>query len=291
MSKGTLTSINYKCEFCGKVFYNQWNLQQHIQTAKYCLRIRGESISIKHSCEYCGSGFNLKGPLTAHLKVCKLARNIKIETNDKTIEFEDRIAILESKLISQKKTNTKLCDKLRDKNTTITEKNKELATKIRQLELLNQQLELSNRQFSEKLKKKKIKIKEQNLRISKLEKETASGKGIKKGIEKGIVIGMTNAKPQVINNGTINKVVQQKLDMISINVIEPLTIDLVNKNLDKYDYNTFTKGAKGIANFIKDITILKLNDGTIEMSYACTDTSRGSFHRLVEDKSSACGRF
>jgi len=40
----------------------------------------------------------------------------------------------------------------------------------------------------------------------------------------------------------------------------------------------------GIVQFLTNMTQLKLEDGTVEQNYACTDKSRSTFHRLLDSR-------
>jgi hypothetical protein len=229
------------------------------------LEIRGQQPESEYVCEHCDTKFTQKVALTKHMKKCW---DVKKVPQTKTIDD------LNKKINCLEKGNKTMKLKLKQKDdhySKLIEKNKKVTKEL-------EELKLSYQQQSEELKEKKTKIKEQQSKIISLQNEMAT--------EKGIVIGMNNAKPQVINNSSTihNKIVQQKLLSIPITHINPFTIDLVNQNIDKYDYKTFLRGGLGIAHFIKELTILELDDGTIEKNYACTDRSRNSFHRLVEDK-------
>jgi hypothetical protein len=231
------------------------------------------------------------------MKSCKVAKSTKIVK-------------LENTLVSQKESNARITQKLRtklqlskDEITKLTEENSELKNELKRSEQSKQQLvkefdqskqqllkefeqskqqllkefETSKQQLSKELEEKRLKIRKQKSIIATLQDDNTKSKGI--------LIGMNSAKPHTVNNKiTNNNIVNQKLSLIPIDNIEPFTIDLVNRNLGKYDYNTFLKGALGIVNYIKELTILELDDGTVEKNYACTNRSRNTFHRLVEDK-------
>jgi hypothetical protein len=253
------------CEYCDKEFSLPQNLQTHIKTAKYCLKIRGEDLDTNYVCEYCETQFTQKAALKLHLRSCQ-----KI----KTVLYSKNVETLNQKITTLEYTQSKLAQE-KDKNRELTHKNKVILNKLKQFELSEQKL-------LKELDEKNAKIREQDDKIRAFETEIATSKGI--------VIGINNAKPQVVNHNsgiitnTNNTTVKQKLSLIPTNNIKPLTIDLINKNISKYDYNAFLTGELGIANFIKGLTILELDDGTVEKNYACTNRSRNTFHRLVEDK-------
>jgi hypothetical protein len=202
------------------------------------------------------------------MKSCKVVKSTKID-NDMKLS-QGKITELEKALALQKESSTRITRKLKDKTIKLTDENNKLKSELKQSEQ-------SKEQLLKELEEKRIKIREQKSIITTLQNDNEKSKGI--------LIGMNSAKPHTVNNKiTNNNIVNQKLSLIPIDNIEPFTIDLVNRNLNKYDYNTFLKGALGIVNYIKELTILELDDGTVEKNYACTNRSRNTFHRLVEDK-------
>jgi len=46
----------------------------------------------------------------------------------------------------------------------------------------------------------------------------------------------------------------------------------------------YLKQEDGLVQFLTNMTQLKLDDGTIEQNYACTDKSRSTFHRLLDSR-------
>jgi hypothetical protein len=264
------------CEFCGKSFINQRNLQVHVRTAKYCLELRGEKVPMKYACEHCNVGFTLKSPLAAHMKLCKTAKDAKIESSVNS--YERKITELETKLTSQKewyeiryKGDTETISRIRTKWGQAKDNNKIITAELKQVKISEQKL-------LKELEDKNAKIGEQNAKIKVLEADVIMGKGI--------LIGINSAKPQVVNNNsgpitnTTNTTVKQKLSAISISKIEPFTIKLINQNIDKYDYQSFLRGESGIVNFLKGITNLELENGTVEKNYVSTNRSRNNFHNL-----------
>ena len=254
------------CKYCKKTFYSHGNLLNHTKTAKYCLKIQGVTFNTPHTCEFCDAQFTQKAALQTHLKSCEHAKNVENSTKINTLE--EKVKILESKLV-----------KLSKENRNLQSKNIQLSIKLKNIEA---QKDAQNNRLATKVAEKNTKIAEQNDEIISLQKCVSE----KEGLTKGILIGIDKAKPQVVHNigGITNNIVKQKLAAIPIGNIEPFTIDLVNRNIDKYDYKTFMQGSLGIVNYIKGITILEMTDGTIEKNYACTNRSRNTFHRLVEDK-------
>jgi hypothetical protein len=274
------------CSHCDKKFSSHYTLQTHIKTAKYCLKIRGDKLDTNHICEHCNAQFTQKIALVTHLRSCRIAKKSAQAANVK--KHDDKVMILEKTLRDERrnhevyyenslKTIEKLKSHLRqekDKNTELVEKNKEL----KQSDISNQQL---LKEKDAKINEQNVKIKAQKAKIVVLQNENATGKGI--------LIGMNNAKPQTINKNitknTNNTIVRQKLALIPIDNIQPLTTELIKEHIDKYyDYGAFKNGILGIENFIKRLSTLKLDNGTVEKNYASTNDSRYNFHRLAEDK-------
>jgi hypothetical protein len=122
-------------------------------------------------------------------------------------------------------------------------------------------------------------------KVAELEKDIAYGKGY--------VQGYSNVKPpkQITNH---NNNIVQKLKDLPVTTIAPLTISLIKSNLENYTYDMYKRAELGVVQFMTGLTILELDDGTIEKNYVSSDRSRNAFHRLVvgkEWKSDAGARF
>ena len=61
-------SIN-KCEWCEKLFSTKYNLKNHNETAKYCLKLRGVQGGVI-KCAACEKQFTRKSTLKTHKKTC-----------------------------------------------------------------------------------------------------------------------------------------------------------------------------------------------------------------------------
>ena len=68
--------------------------------------------------------------------------------------------------------------------------------------------------------------------------------------------------------------------------IRSLTTQTIREDITsgKYTREMFLRGVDGLVEFISNIITHENEDGTIERNYACTDSSRYRFHRLVESK-------
>src|SRR5688572_24192180 len=59
------------CQFCNKSFSSKVNLDNHIKTAKYCIKLRGEEAENVPICRYCNSVYSTKRNYDRHIKICK----------------------------------------------------------------------------------------------------------------------------------------------------------------------------------------------------------------------------
>jgi hypothetical protein len=311
---------NFVCEFCGKKFKTACNLKTHVNSAMYCLKLRGENIVKPHSCDYCAESFTQKINLDKHIKICPQykeyielektkeleslkekcqsnAKNVKMlklvkfelsECKQKIKSLEKRLGethVVEEEIHSEyfKKiekihsdNNSKL-EKVRDEHTKIiknihdgTEKRigkieENHVSKIAALE----------KSFLSEKEKLKQEIIAKDKKISDLEKTIEFGKGVLVGYEKV-------KPPNVVT--TNNTVVNQKLANLKVDNIRPLTIGTIIEDIPNYTFDMYMGAETGIVQFMKHLTQLEMEDGSIEINYACTDKSRSTFHRLMESK-------
>lgn len=203
----------------------------------------------ENSCEFCGKKFSCPQNLRTHEKTAKYCLVARGEIIGNKCKFCDEIFSRKSSLQRHLKT---CCD-----------------YKDHIIEELNE------------------KLKEKDRRILELEKEIES----KKDVGEGTMVSMKKnggkvVAKKVINNKVVNKniYVSQKLLMLPIDNIEPLTIGLVKTKAKDYTYEMYRRSILGVVDFIRDLTTLELDDGIIEKNYACTDRSRYAFHRLTNEK-------
>jgi len=252
-----------KCEFCNKNFTTISVLKVHTETAKYCLKLRGEPSPTQYKCEYCDDSFTQKITLKKHANLCLEHKNFLIVEKEK-----------ENEVLKTYVKSLKSCNDRKEKLTTLTEtllieekiKVKKLTDKrifdLATIEKLqNEKIELSNL------------IHEKDQKIIGLEKKLELGKGI--------LIGYEKVKPPNVTNNTI---INQKLANLKVDNIRPLTQATIQEDIPKYTYELFLKGENGIVHYVTNMTQIKMIDGTIEQNYACTDKSRNTFHRLMESK-------
>jgi len=74
----------YSCQFCHKTFSFKTNLDAHVKTAKYCLKIRGEIPQNELICRYCNTTYTTPRNYEKHLSICKC--KVVVEKYEKVIE-------------------------------------------------------------------------------------------------------------------------------------------------------------------------------------------------------------
>ena len=98
--------MSFNCKYCETEFTNKYNLQKHLKTAKYCLKLRGEVV-LNFKCNDCNKSFSRKHHLVDHMKICQkkdsniIIKNLTEQLNEKNIIIQE-----------QKETISKLQDKL-----------------------------------------------------------------------------------------------------------------------------------------------------------------------------------
>lgn len=102
----------FQCEWCGKKFSTKIILKTHVQTAKYCLKQRGENspnINVV-KCDFCFSIFNTKLGLTRHMKICRKRKEIDSDLEKRETEklhnleikkLEKKVKVLKSTVKEQ----------------------------------------------------------------------------------------------------------------------------------------------------------------------------------------------
>jgi hypothetical protein len=76
--------MEFKCEFCTKIFGKKQALVYHKKTAKYCLQLRGASVTYK--CELCNKELSDKRYLEKHREKCEVSTERKLQQLTNTTE-------------------------------------------------------------------------------------------------------------------------------------------------------------------------------------------------------------
>lgn len=90
------------CNWCKKLFISEKNLKTHMETAKYCMAIRGEIEKRTFECEYCQCTFISNSSKVRHIKCCLKKPLTKSVINYKNQREEDTNVIT--------RLNNEICD-------------------------------------------------------------------------------------------------------------------------------------------------------------------------------------
>ena len=142
-----------------------------------------------------------------------------------------------------------------------------------EIDLLKSDISVLKKEIG-RLKIKNKKCRRENISLQK-QLSKSDGKFI--GYDKAI----TKHKPK-----TINTYINPKLVTIKTNNIRPFTLKTIQEELEdgKFTQDMFKRGSSGLVDFLSGIIKFENEDGEVERNYACTDSSRNKFHRLVESK-------
>ena len=68
--------MSFKCTYCDKIFFNKYTLQNHINTAKYCIKLRDNfNKNIKeYICKYCNKNLTSQQNLDNHNNKCNIKK-------------------------------------------------------------------------------------------------------------------------------------------------------------------------------------------------------------------------
>jgi len=97
LNNKSIDDSEYKCSFCNKVFSNKYTLQNHIEKAKYCIKLRNKNKN-EHKCNFCQKKFVSKYSLKSHTNICETKKEIEKEN----LEFKE-IEILKHKVFKLEK--------------------------------------------------------------------------------------------------------------------------------------------------------------------------------------------
>ncbi len=245
-----------ECSFCKKFFSNNANLRRHQKTVASCIELQG-AILDENICDYCNKSYTAKGSLSRHLSNCKTKR--KLETKDDIIKIKVKCS---KKISDLKKSHEKEKLETIEIIKVLNGKNKNLTKTIEEKDL-------------------ELKIKDEEIMALKIKCGTSKADGKVEVYDK--VCTKVLDKSTVTNNTAY---IHPKLVNLPITTIHPLTEDYVKKRVanGEYTFDHYRRGEDGIVDFINSITMCENDNGVVERNYVTTDTSRDSFHRLVETK-------
>ena len=243
-----------ECTFCSKVFKTKSNLTQHMKTAKYCLKLRGEapSESSSYTCTDCGLIFTKKQNHEKHLRKCKGALG-----DLRQDKFDREVAELQKKLDEKDEVNAQQTEEFKEK---LDEKD----------EVNAQQTE----EFQETIDKKDDVILVLTYKVRDLETELKIYKSQSKEDRNALVDIAKRPTTTNTNNNNINSVILQ---------LKPLdySIENIEEMFRVMEPTALRNGQRGIAqHLIKEM--FTTPDGDKKM--ICTDPSRDIFKYLDLDK-------
>ena len=237
---------NITCTYCHAKFVNIHTLNNHQNTAKYCLSIQGKN-NTNFECHYCKKVLSSKQNLDNHINKC--------ETIQESIRF--KCAFCHKHLSSKQNLFNHLVVCEEKKDITIEEKNsiieeKETLIKVKDNEIF--QLKMENFGYVKQINVYENEIKELRQTIERLGNRAID-------------------KPTTTNTINNNLNITSSIDFNDIDKIK----DIIK---DGFDINYAVNGQKGLAQFVADKV---LTDETGKLNYICTDPSRQIFK--YKDKS------
>ncbi len=291
--------VTHECKYCGKILSSKINLKTHQEKAKYCLALRGEQPKNAIQCEFCDHVFLHKYLYENHMKTSCVAKSkhnkLLLDVRDGQITELSQLLDENKKLLEEREEEIQnYSEQLQECKTTNTERLKEIVQLKKEISKLSQnnkklteennKLRLAEQLFDEKHESTKRKlnlvIEKQAKDILRLEKKLAFEQGRVTGYEQKAMI-TTNTTNVINTNNTTNNVMNKKLAKICIANIDPFTVDMIQKNIDKFTMDRYISGAPGVVEFIEDITKFVDEDGNVNRNYVCTDKSRNSFYHLL----------
>ena len=265
-----------KCEFCLKNFKNNYILNKHKLSAKYCLiiqekvnykvkvedKVSDEIKLLKFECEKCGKILISKQNLNLHIKTCK--EILKYQLSEKDVEilsikkdYEQLITEKEIEISSLKKDYE---HQITEKEIEILKNNheKQLSKHITEHNNYKNMVTKKQEKYIQEITKYQSNIEHKDELIDEYKKQIAD---LQDRLERLHVKAIE--KPTITNNN--------KIDLKCFNLSQETINDKIfSKFNDNYMYN----GMSGLAQFVKD-HVITLEDGSIV--YACFDKARKIF--------------
>nr|QBK86024.1 MAG: hypothetical protein LCMAC101_06190 [Marseillevirus LCMAC101] len=222
-------------------------------------------VNMSISCEYCEKKFTTRPNLLRHQRT--VSSCLRLQKNGKCERFSCSFC---------KKTYTDKSNLNQHISKCKVKKDSEINGKIKELEK-----EITKWKSKTKSLKKQLKERDKEVMSLKIKCEASKADGKVEIYDK--VCDKVLDKSTITNNTAY---IHPKLANLPITNIHPLTEDYVKKQVanGEYTFDHYRRGEDGIVDFINSITMCENDDGIVERNYVSTDTSRDSFHRLVETK-------
>jgi hypothetical protein len=231
--------------------------------------VKIDAMSKPWTCRYCKSKLSTKGSLTYHQKTAQYCLKIQ----GKSVDNKFTCHVCSKKYIHKHKL-TKHLEKCKEvEEDMLGKSNEKLKNRVNKLRD-------KNKVFVDEIKDLKRENNDLKKTIHELEKKLSEQKGMYEGYN----IAAEKYKPKTVNRQKITY--NNKLLSIATDNIRPLTIETVDEDVNegKFTREMFERGISGILEFVSNIITLKNDEGKIERNYACTDSSRHKFHRLIKSK-------
>jgi hypothetical protein len=87
-----------ECQFCKRKLKTPASLKSHQKTAKYCLKLRGETKRGSHICRFCNKDFFKKGHLRDHIDICESGSSEVVKLKEKIEELKLTISMFENRV-------------------------------------------------------------------------------------------------------------------------------------------------------------------------------------------------
>lgn len=219
---------------------------------------KNKEVENGYICEWCKNSFTFVQNLKKHQKTAIYCLKIQ------GIDSEQLKCKFCCKEYTTKPSYNKHIQKCPQKAIATLKKYKKIKNEVKQLREENSIVKEENKALKKKVKKLKEEVVSKN----------------------GEIKGMKKAPAKTITNNTTNAFFHPKLDKIVTDTIRPLTIETVVEDIEdgRYTEKLFNEGVGGLVSFVSNIIKIETEDGLVERNYACTDTSRSKFFRLVHSE-------